>query len=71
MRRRAPTIEVIDDQMAEVFRRMTPAQRLHMVDQIYLSSRQLIAASIRESNASMTDDQVEREVARRIRGDAE
>ena len=71
MQKRLPRIEVIDDQMAEVFRRMTPEQRLRMVDQMYLSSRELIAASIRESNPAWDDVQVEREIARRIRGDAE
>ena len=64
----AGQIEVIDDTMAQVLRGKQPWERVAMVGQANRTVRQLMAGGIRSRNPDWTDDQVRREVARRMLG---
>lgn len=59
-------IEVIDEATTAMFRAMTPAERLAVVTRAYRTARQLVAAGIRHYHSDWTEDDVNREVARRM-----
>jgi hypothetical protein len=59
-------IEVIDDLTAEIVRRMTPAQKMAMVDQLVRFGRGLMAAGVRADHPGWSANQIDREVARRL-----
>jgi len=59
-------IEVMDDAMAEVMRRKTPAERVAMVLDANRTMRLLIEAAVRRNHPDYSDEQVRREVARRM-----
>ena len=52
MDRREPVIEVVDDDMAEVLRRKTGAQRLKIIDALYRTAWQLAESNIRSPTMS-------------------
>jgi hypothetical protein len=64
-------IEVIDDQMAAVFRRRSGAQRLETVNSLLRCARRLIETNIRFNHADWNDDRVKMEIAARISGGAD
>jgi hypothetical protein len=45
----------------EIFRRMTPAQKLRAATRLYWSARQLKAAALRQAHPDWSSDRVERE----------
>ncbi len=59
-------IEVIDDATAEVLRRMTPAQKLEMANQMVIQGREMIRSIVRSQNPGWPAERVEREVRRRM-----
>jgi hypothetical protein len=61
-------IEVLDDSMVEVLRRKQPWERVAMVGQANQTVRLLMAGGIRSRNPEWTEEQVRREVARRMLG---
>jgi hypothetical protein len=61
-------IEVVDDAMAEVLRAKQPWERVAMVGQANRTVRHLLAGGIRFRHPNWTDEQVRREVARRMLG---
>ena len=68
MKRRPPIVEVIDDQMAEVLRGKTGAEKLAIADRMFRDARQIIVSSVRTLHPDWSDEQVRREVAGRIAG---
>lgn len=66
MKIRNVSFEIIDDQMAEILRRKTDAQRLRSVDGFWRSARAILRASIVTEHPDWTNDQVNRQIARRI-----
>jgi hypothetical protein len=62
-------IEVIDDQTAEIYRRMSPAERVQRGLEMGSFARAVIECRVRELRPDWTDDQVRSEVARRFAGD--
>ena len=66
MNRDVPHFDMVDDQMAEVFRAKTPAERLAMVGAANRTARLLAAAGIRYSHPDWSDQEVDAEVARRM-----
>lgn len=60
------TFEMIDDQMAEVLRRKSDAQRLRSVDAFWNSARAILKAAIRTEHPDWSLERVQIEVARRI-----
>jgi hypothetical protein len=59
-------IEILDDRMAELLRSKTEAERFAMIDRSWRFARQLIRALIIHDNPDWTEDQIRREVARRM-----
>ena len=59
-------IEVMDDAMAEVMRGKTPAERVAMIFDANRTMRLLIEGPLRQRHPEWTDEQIQREVARRM-----
>lgn len=59
-------IEVIDDDMAEIFRQKTPAERLAIVHGMWRSARQMILAILRSEHPDWTEQEILKETARRL-----
>lgn len=59
-------IEVMDDQMAAVLRAKTGAERLKIAGRMFAFARDLITARVRQEHPDWAEQQVRREVARRI-----
>jgi hypothetical protein len=62
-------IEVIDHDVAAVLRKMQPHERVALTAQAFETARQLAQAQVMRMNPDWTEEQVRREVARRIAGD--
>ncbi|MGQ0695062.1 MAG: hypothetical protein ACT4OL_05730 [Nitrospiraceae bacterium] len=62
----ARRIEVIDDTMAEVLRRKTPAERLAIGFGLWRSARTLLRGQLASLHPEWDARQVDREVARRL-----
>lgn len=69
MSQRRPVVEVIDDQMAEIFRGMTGGQRLAMVFDLWDSVRLLVRSSVFAQQPDWNVDKVEAETVRRMAHD--
>ena len=59
-------IEVVDDAMAEVLRRMTPTQRLAIGTSIWRSARRMLHSILSDAHPGWSCQEVEREVSRRM-----
>lgn len=59
-------IEVIDDAVADVLRRKSPAEKLAMIFAANRTMRLRIEAALRTWHPEWSDDEVRREVARRM-----
>jgi hypothetical protein len=64
-------VEVIDDQLAEVLRRRTPADRVEMISAANRTARILAAAGVRFQHPDWSEEQVQAEVRRRVCGGTE
>jgi hypothetical protein len=62
----AGQIEVVDEAMAAILRQKTPAERIAMAAAAHRTARQILTARVRAQHADWTDEQVQREVARRL-----
>jgi hypothetical protein len=58
-----PDEQASPEQLA-IFRRMTPARRLSLAEQLYWSVRELKAAWLRSRQPDWTDEQIAQEVRR-------
>lgn len=61
-------IEVIDDQLAEVLRSKTPAERVQMIGAANRTARLLAAAGVRYQHPEWNDVQIQAEIIRRVTG---
>ncbi len=61
-------IEAVDDSVAELLRRKTPAERVAMIGEANRAMRLVIAAQVRSCRPDWDDRAVLEEVARRMRG---
>jgi hypothetical protein len=59
-------IEVIDDQMAAVIRQKSGAERLAIANGLYVSARRTLTSHLRFEHPEWSDEQIAREVARRL-----
>jgi hypothetical protein len=59
-------IEVMDDDMAEVFRTMTGAQRLKIASDLFRSARNMIASHLAAEHPDWDPQRLREEVARRL-----
>ncbi len=66
MEPRLRRIAILDDRMAELLRSKTEAERFAMIDRSWRFARQMIQAMIVHEQPDWSEDQVRREVARRM-----
>jgi hypothetical protein len=59
-------IEVVDEAVAEILRRKTPAEKIEMAFGCSRLIRQVIEGRIRSLHPGWTDEEVAKEVSRRI-----
>jgi len=59
-------IELADDDAMAMFRRMTPAQKLRVMSGMYASAYKWVDAAVRHQHPDWSEQQVRREVARRL-----
>jgi hypothetical protein len=59
-------IEIVDDAMAEVLRRMTVGQRLAAANRMWLSARKAINHMLRFEHPEWTSEEIARETTRRM-----
>jgi hypothetical protein len=65
---REPVIEVMDDAMADVLRRMTGWQRLKIVDALFETAWQLVERNVRSTHPEWDEAGVRRAIAEVIAG---
>lgn len=58
--------EVVDDDMAEVFRAMTGAQRLKIANNLFESARRMIASHLAAEHPDWDQRRIQEETARRL-----
>jgi hypothetical protein len=61
-------IEVPDDAVVAVLRRLTPAERLAIANRMWVSTRTALLTMLRADHPQWTDEQVQHEAARRMCG---
>ena len=61
-------LEVIDDDLAEVLRTKSPAEKIQMIGDANRTARLLAAAGVRFQHPDWNDSQVHTEVLRRVCG---
>jgi hypothetical protein len=66
----AGQIEVVDPAVAAILRRKTVTERVAMILDANETMRKLIEGPLRSRHPDWTDEQINREVARRMLGDA-
>jgi hypothetical protein len=59
-------IEVIDDEMAAVFRAMTGAQRLKIANDMFNSARRMILSHLAAEHPDWDEQRIQQEAARRL-----
>ncbi len=59
-------IEVVDDAMAEVLRRKTPAERIHIGFTLWISAHDMLIVHLKKSHPDWNTEIIEKEVARRL-----
>jgi hypothetical protein len=59
-------MEVVDDAMAEVFRRKHPSERIRIGFEIWMSCRRMLEAHLRRAHPDWRDEAIQREIARRL-----
>ena len=58
--------EVLDDDMARVFRAMTGAERLKIASDMYRSARRMIASHLAAEHPDWDEQRLQEETARRL-----
>ena len=59
-------IEVVDDAMAEVLRHKTPAERIHIGFNLWISARNMLMTHLKKTHPEWDAKRLDREVARRL-----
>jgi hypothetical protein len=59
-------IEVVDQAVADVMRRKSPAEKVAMVCAAHRTAKRLMAAGIRRMHPDWSDDDIQAEVCRRL-----
>jgi hypothetical protein len=60
------TMEILDDAMADILRRKTPAERLAIANGMWKFARDMLRASLAREHPDWTEDELNRMVARRL-----
>lgn len=59
-------IEVVDDVMAEVLRRKTPAERIQIGFKLWTSARNMLMTHLKKAHPEWDAEKLKQEVARRL-----
>ena len=59
-------MEVPDDAVVEVLRRLTPGERLAIANRMWVSARQVVEFVVRRDHPNWNGEQVQQEIARRM-----
>jgi hypothetical protein len=59
-------IEVVDDTMAEILRRKTPAERIRIGFALWTSARHMLMTHLKKAHPDWNNGKVEKEVAKRL-----
>lgn len=59
-------VEIMEDAMADILRQKTPLDRLRIAGRMWLSARVVLRGSIRTFHPDWTEEQVHREMVRRL-----
>jgi hypothetical protein len=59
-------MEVPDDAIVDVLRRLTPAERLAIANGMWVSARQVVGFVVRRNHPDWSDEQVQHEIVRRM-----
>jgi len=62
----ARNFEVLDEEMARVFRTMSGAQRLKVASDLFRSARRMIASQLAAEHPDWDEERLQRETARRL-----
>jgi len=65
-RRTPQVIEVMDDEMANVIRAKTGAERLQIASGMYASARRMLLSHLRAEHADWGEKRIQREASRRL-----
>ncbi len=68
MRQEQPTIEVVDDRLADILRRKTPAEKIAMIAASHRTARMLAAAGIRYHHPDWPESKIQSEAVKRVSG---
>jgi hypothetical protein len=63
---RPETMDVLDDEMVEVYRQMSGAERLRIAFGLFASARRMLTNHLRSEHPDWDEETIQREVARRI-----
>jgi len=66
MESRIRTIEVVDDGVAEILRKKSAAERLAIADGLRRFPREMIGANIAREHPEWSEEEIQRQVARRM-----
>ena len=66
MKPRTFSDEVLDDRTAQVLSGKTPSERLAMASRLWVYARNLMRNAIRSEHPEWSNEQIQREAARRI-----
>jgi hypothetical protein len=58
--------EVVDHETAAILRKKSPTERLAIAHGMWRSARNMLLCALRSQHPEWTDEQVEREVSRRL-----
>ena len=59
-------VEMPDEALLDILRQKTPAERLQIAGRMWKSARVLLRGAIHTAHPDWNDDQINREIARRI-----
>lgn len=62
-------IEVMDHAVADVLRKMQPFERLALAADAFETARQMVRAQVMRTHPEWSEEQIKREVVRRIAGE--
>lgn len=61
-----PPFEMVDDDMARILREKTGAERLKIAFDMFSSARRMLANYLRSEHPDWSEEQIQKEVSRRI-----
>ncbi len=59
-------IEVVDNAMAEILRKKTPAERIQIGFSLWTSARKMLTVHLKSIHPDWDEEQISREVAKRL-----